>query len=147
MVHQPFIDLEAMKNSLCCLALVTAFFDLFDDLCNESFQVVGVARGDDALVANDLLVLPNPAGILHVGFDRAVRRHFTAANRIGFTRLSLPQLKVLQEVITLIVFVPIAMRLFHVRFRTDFIWAGLCLVGAVFFAFRGGLGSCSVEMH
>jgi uncharacterized protein (DUF486 family) len=63
------------------------------------------------------------------------------ANRLGFTKLSLPQLKVLQEVITLVVFVPIAMRLFHVRFRTDFVWAGLCLVGAVFFAFRGGLGT------
>ncbi len=63
------------------------------------------------------------------------------ANRTGFTRLSLPQPKVLQEVITLIVFVPVAMRLFHVRFRWDFARAGLCLVGAVFFAFRGGFGS------
>ena len=63
------------------------------------------------------------------------------ANRIGFTELTLPQLKVLQEVITLIVFVPIAVRLFDVRFRWDFVWAGICLVGAVFFAFRGGLGA------
>ena len=64
------------------------------------------------------------------------------ANRIGYTKLSLPQLKVLQEVITLVVFVPVAMRLFNnVKFRTDFVWAGLCLVGAVFFAFRGGLGA------
>jgi Putative member of DMT superfamily (DUF486) len=61
------------------------------------------------------------------------------ANRIGYTKLSLAQLKVLQEVITLVVFVPVVMRPFNnVRFRTDFIWAGLCLVGAVFFAFRGG---------
>ena len=63
------------------------------------------------------------------------------ANRVGFTKLSLPQLKVLQEVITLVVFVPIAMRLFDVKFRTDFVWAGFCLVGAVYFAFRGGLGA------
>lgn len=63
------------------------------------------------------------------------------ANRIGFTELTLPQLKILQEVITLIVFVPIAVRLFDVRFRWDFVWAGVCLVGAVFFAFRGGLGA------
>ena len=63
------------------------------------------------------------------------------ANRVGFTKLSLPQLKVLQEAITLVVFVPIAMRLFDVRFRWDFVWAALCLVGAVYFAFRGGLGS------
>ena len=64
------------------------------------------------------------------------------ANRIGYTKLSLPQLKVLQEVITLVVFFPVTMRLLHnVKFRTDFVWAGLCLVGAVFFAFRGGLGA------
>ena len=61
------------------------------------------------------------------------------ANRIGFTKLSLPQLKLLQEVISLTVFVPIAIRLFQVRFRWDYLWAALCLVGAVFFAFRGGL--------
>jgi len=60
------------------------------------------------------------------------------ANRIGFTKLSLPQLKLLQEVITLIVFVPIAMRVFHARFSWDLAWAGVCLVGAEFFAFRGG---------
>ena len=61
------------------------------------------------------------------------------ANRLGFTRLSLPQLKVLQEVISLTVFVPVAIRLFHIRLRWDFAWAGLCLLGAVYFAFRGGL--------
>jgi uncharacterized protein (DUF486 family) len=60
------------------------------------------------------------------------------ANRIGFTRLSLPQLRILQEVISLAVFVPIAMRLFDIRFRWDFVWAGVCLLGAVFFVFRGG---------
>ena len=63
------------------------------------------------------------------------------ANRIGFTKLSLPQLKVLQEAISLTVFVPIIARLFAVRFRWDFLWAALCLLGAVFFAFRGGLDS------
>jgi uncharacterized protein len=64
------------------------------------------------------------------------------ANRAGFTKLSLPQLKVLQEVVTLVVFVPVVMVLFrNVKFRTDFIWAGFCLVGAVFFAFRGGFGA------
>jgi uncharacterized protein (DUF486 family) len=60
------------------------------------------------------------------------------ANRLGFTKLSLPQLKILQEVVSLVVFLPIASRLFHLRLRWDFLWAGLCLVGAVFFAFRGG---------
>jgi len=61
------------------------------------------------------------------------------ANRLGYTKLSLPQLKVLQEVISLAVFVPVIAVLFGVRFRWDFVWAALCLVGAVFFAFRGGL--------
>jgi len=60
------------------------------------------------------------------------------ANRIGFTKMSLPQLKVLQEAISLTVFVPIIARLFAVRFRWDFLWAALCLLGAVFFAFRSG---------
>ena len=63
------------------------------------------------------------------------------ANRLGYTKLSLPQLKILQEVISLVVFVPIVAVIFGVRFRWDFVWAALCLLGAVFFAFRGGLGS------
>ncbi len=63
------------------------------------------------------------------------------ANRLGFGRFSLPQLRVLQEVISLTVFVPVAGLLFDVRFRWDFVWAGLCLAGAVSFAFGGGLGA------
>jgi uncharacterized protein (DUF486 family) len=63
------------------------------------------------------------------------------ANRLGYTKLSLPQLKILQEVISLTVFVPIVAVMFGVRFQWDFVWAALCLLGAVFFAFRGGLGS------
>lgn len=60
------------------------------------------------------------------------------ANRIGFTMLSLGQLKILQEVITLGVFVPFALFYMREPFRWDFVWAGLCLVGAVFFMFRQG---------
>lgn len=63
------------------------------------------------------------------------------ANQIGFTKLSLPQLKILQEAISLLVFVPIIARLFTVKFRWDFLWAALCLLGAVFFAFRSGFDS------
>ena len=59
------------------------------------------------------------------------------ANRIGSTELTLPQLKILQEVITLSVFVPFAVFYMRQPFRTDFIWAGLCLDGAVYFMFRG----------
>ena len=58
------------------------------------------------------------------------------ANRIGFTTLSLAQLKIMQEVITLAVFVPFAMVYMHQPFKLDFVWAGLCLVGAVYFIFR-----------
>jgi uncharacterized protein (DUF486 family) len=60
------------------------------------------------------------------------------ANRIGYTALELGQLKILQEVITLTVFVPFAVFYMKQPFRLDFIWAGLCLVGAVYFMFRGG---------
>src|SRR5208282_1382925 len=58
------------------------------------------------------------------------------ANRIGYTALSLGQLKILQEVITLSVFVPFAIFYMHQRLTLNFLWAGLCLVGAVFFMFR-----------
>ena len=58
------------------------------------------------------------------------------ANRIGYTALSLSQLKILQEVITLSVFVPFAIFYMKQPFRMDFVWAGLCLLGAVYFMFR-----------
>jgi uncharacterized protein (DUF486 family) len=58
------------------------------------------------------------------------------ANRIGFTHLTLPQLKMLQEVITLGVFVPFSIFYMRQPIRLDFLWAGLCLCGAVFFMFR-----------
>lgn len=58
------------------------------------------------------------------------------ANRIGNTVLSVGQLKILQEVITLSVFVPFAMFYLKEPLKLDYLWAGLCLLGAVFFAFR-----------
>jgi uncharacterized protein (DUF486 family) len=58
------------------------------------------------------------------------------ANRIGYTALSLGQLKVLQEAITLIVFVPFAIYYMRQPMKLDYLWSGLCLVGAVYFAFR-----------
>lgn len=58
------------------------------------------------------------------------------ANRIGFTVLSLAQLKVLQEVITLLIFVPFAIYYMQQPLKLDFLWAALCLVGAVYFMFR-----------
>jgi uncharacterized protein len=59
------------------------------------------------------------------------------ANRIGATQLSLSQLKILQEAITLTVFVPFAVFYMRQPPRLDFLWAALCIVGAVFFMFRG----------
>ena len=59
------------------------------------------------------------------------------ANRIGFAGgISLAQLKITQEVITLAVFVPFAMIYMGQPLKLDFLWAGLCLVGAVYFIFR-----------
>jgi uncharacterized protein (DUF486 family) len=58
------------------------------------------------------------------------------ANRIGFSTLSLAQLKILQEVITLTVFVPFAIFYMQQPMKLDFLWAGLCLMGAVYFIFR-----------
>ena len=57
-------------------------------------------------------------------------------NRIGFTVFSVAQLKILQEVITLLVFVPFALFYLKEPLKLDFLWAGLCLVAAVYFAFR-----------
>jgi uncharacterized protein (DUF486 family) len=58
------------------------------------------------------------------------------ANRIGYTAFSLSQLKILQEVITLSVFVPFAVLYMRQPLKLDFLWAGLCLLGAVYFMFR-----------
>ena len=58
------------------------------------------------------------------------------ANRIGFTTLSLAQLKIMQEVITLTVFVPFAILFMDVHLKLDYLWAGLCVLGAVYFVFR-----------
>jgi uncharacterized protein (DUF486 family) len=58
------------------------------------------------------------------------------ANRIGYTALQLSQLKILQEVITLMVFVPFAVLYMKQPVKLDFLWAGLCLLGAVYFIFR-----------
>jgi uncharacterized protein (DUF486 family) len=61
------------------------------------------------------------------------------ANRIGFTVMSVGQLKVLQELITLSVFVPFAVFYLKEPLKLDFLWAGLCLLGAVYFMFRDRL--------
>ena len=59
------------------------------------------------------------------------------ANRIGYTELSLPQLKIMQEAITLAVFVPFAILYMRQPLKLDYLWAALCILGAVYFIFRG----------
>ncbi|MCS7063532.1 MAG: DMT family protein [Methylacidiphilales bacterium] len=63
------------------------------------------------------------------------------ANRIGYQALSLAQLKILQEVITLGVFVPFAVYYMKATVSWNYFWAALCMVGAVYFIFREGLGN------
>jgi uncharacterized protein (DUF486 family) len=58
------------------------------------------------------------------------------ANRIGFTVFSIAQLKILQEVVTLAVFVPFSLFYLREPLKLDYLWAGLCIVGAVYFIFR-----------
>ena len=59
------------------------------------------------------------------------------ANRIGYSQYSLGQLKILQEIITLAVFAPFAFLYMHQPLKLNFLWAGLCMIGAVYFMFRG----------
>jgi uncharacterized protein (DUF486 family) len=58
------------------------------------------------------------------------------ANRIGHQVLTTPHLKIIQEVITLMVFVPFSVLVMREKVRLDYLWAGLCILGAVFFMFR-----------
>jgi len=58
------------------------------------------------------------------------------ANRIGYTQLNLGQLKIMQEVVTLTVFIPFAVLYMQEPLKLDYVWAGLCLLGAVYFVFR-----------
>ncbi|MCB1785799.1 MAG: DMT family protein [Chromatiaceae bacterium] len=63
------------------------------------------------------------------------------ANRVGYTALSVGQLKILQEVITLSVFVPFSVWYLKEPLKIDYLWSGLCLLGAVYFMFRGRFGA------
>ena len=58
------------------------------------------------------------------------------ANRIGYQAMNLWQLKIIQEVITLSIFIPFSVFFMKEEMRLDFLWAGLCILGAVFFIFR-----------
>jgi len=62
------------------------------------------------------------------------------ANRIGYTAMNVGQLKILQEVITLSIFVPFSVFYLREPLKLDYLWAGMCLLGAVYFVFRGKFG-------
>ena len=62
------------------------------------------------------------------------------ANRIGYRALNVGQLKIMQEVITLSVFVPFSVLYMKEPLKLDYLWAGLCLTGAVYFMFRSSIG-------
>ncbi len=61
-------------------------------------------------------------------------------NRLGYTTLTVGQLKILQEIITLSVFAPFSLFYLKEPLKLDYLWAGLCMVGAVYFMFRSRLG-------
>ena len=63
------------------------------------------------------------------------------ANRIGYTQYGVGQLKIIQEVITLVTFVPFAVFYLKQPIKLDYLWAGLCLCGATYFVFRGELAA------
>jgi hypothetical protein len=63
------------------------------------------------------------------------------ANRIGYTVMTLPQLKIVQEVVTLAVFVPFVVFYMRQPLKLDYVWAALCMLGAVYFIFREGAGA------
>ena len=63
------------------------------------------------------------------------------ANRIGYTAMTLPQLKIVQEVVTLAVFVPFVVFYMRQPLKLDYLWAALCMLGAVYFIFREGAGA------
>lgn len=65
--------------------------------------------------------------------------HHGSANRIGFSGLSLGQLKILQEVISLSIFVPFAFLYMKQPLKLDYLWASLCMLGAAYFMFRDKL--------
>ena len=124
-------------------------------------QLVGLGRGDCGMPsafwqATGLLVVSNVfmtfawyahlkelndkpwyfAALVSWGIALVEYLFMVPANRIGFTVMSLPQLKILQEVITLIVFVPFLVFFMRQGLKLDYLWAALCIVGAVYFVFR-----------
>ena len=117
----PLLNLSPIVLSIAMLALANVFmtFAWYGHLRHQSNTVWYVA----ALVSWGIAL-----------FEYLLQ---VPANRIGFTQFNVGQLKIMQEVITLGVFVPFAVFYMGQPLKWDYLWAGLCLVGAVYFIFRG----------
>ena len=114
------------------------------ELGNDLHDYAGGARGHLRVYANttavsDFLpeILDEDAVGMHHGSALFEYLLQVPANRIGYTHFNVGQLKIMQEVITLTVFVPFAIFYLDQPFKLDYLWAGLCMVGAVYFIFRG----------
>jgi uncharacterized protein (DUF486 family) len=116
MMHIPAVALSAMLLVASNVFMTFAWYAHLKNLSAKPWWIAALASWGIALFEY-LLQVP--------------------ANRIGFSTLSLGQLKILQEVITLLVFVPFAIFYMQQPLKLDYLWAGVCILGAVYFIFRG----------
>ncbi len=115
MFYMPVILRTLMLLTLSNVFMTFAWYAHLRNLSNRKWYIAALASWGIALFEY-LLQVP--------------------ANRIGYTTYSLPKLKILQEVITLSVFAPFAIFYMRQPLKWDYLWAGLCLIGAVYFVFR-----------
>lgn len=107
-------------------------------MINTSQQVI-IRRSDNAWYAHLKNLADKPwwiAALISWGIALFEYLLQVPANRIGHTQFSVGQLKIMQEVITLVVFVPFAVLYLREPLKLDYLWAALCMVGAVYFIFR-----------
>jgi uncharacterized protein (DUF486 family) len=108
--------------------------------CQDYIIAYRFERFHDLRLVRTLEKSPRPQ-VVHRGVGKLGNRLFeyllqVPANRIGYSQLSVAQLKITQEVITLSVFAPFAVLYMREPLKLDYLWAGLCLLGAVYFMFR-----------
>ena len=116
MFYMPVISRTLMLLTLSNVFMTFAWYAHLKNLNNKKWYVAALVSWGIALFEY-LLQVP--------------------ANRIGYTQMSLGQLKILQEVVTLTVFVPFAILYMRQPLKLDYLWAALCILGAVYFVFRG----------
>ena len=116
MMHAPTLVISALLLTASNVFMTFAWYAHLRNLSSKPWWVAALASWGIALFEY-LLQVP--------------------ANRIGYRELSLPQLKIMQEAITLAVFVPFAVLYMNQPVKLDYAWAALCILGAVYFIFRG----------